>query len=1727
MGVWSQYRALLFKNWILWKRKIFGSLCEVLFPIGLIIVVGLIRSTSLGTDYDKQDWATQVSKSYFVSPDPKDYPTSDPNSYNVNPHFQNPFRYCSNNVGGDIYSLSYSIITNDADIKEDFTNYMVERIRFLSENALTEHKEFDTISDLEDYIVSSDYEDYKKICFAVYLDKISNKKYEVSFRYNTTENFIEPGKRRLGDFIDIFYMDNLDYNELTVSPTDYAKNFYNYGFLTLNNLVHNFMLNNKLNQSGFIKATIAPMRFDKYVEDTFLTSIGGILSFFIIISYLVPVSRLLSSIVQEKETKTKEMMMMMGLSNSAYWLSWITYYTIIYTVVSIVLTILIIQMKVFTNSNGGLVFLYFWIFGMACLSFSIFLSMFFSKSRSAVLVGVPVFLGSYFVSFAVNDPLVSMNKKSGASLLPTVAFTLATNVITQLETGEAGIQNSNTSYDIENYNFAIYIGVIIVDIVYMSLLAAYLEVVWPSEWGVKKPWYFLFTKTFWCPKKIHTNEELFEQDVHWGDSVEPVDQILENQKATGKAMLVRNLTKRFANKVAVENLNLDIYEGQIFALLGHNGAGKTTTMSMMAGLIPASAGDMTINGNFLSKDLFKIREHLGVCPQHNILFPDLNAEEHLYLFCIFKGITDNDKIREMSHAKLNELELMPQAEKRTKYMSGGQKRKLSLAIALIGDSPIVLLDEPTSGMDLTGRRHMWDMLKNNKAGRIIILTTHYMEEADVLADRIAIMSEGKLRCCGSSLFLKSRYGVGYYLTMVKSQEAINNSRNLENFVVGNITGAKLMTDFQGEITFQLPSSSSPEFINFFENLDQSLSSLGLLSYSISATTLEEVFLRVARGSDEKLKAKEELPDEDEDDFLFENEFVLVKDRVKGSLFWSHFVSLTKKRATSSRRDFKTLLFEIFIPIVLIIIGLSLMLIPSILSNYGAYKLTLNKYESTQNVLYSGSSDGTTLINILKSNYDINPINAGKNTCEDMSDYVYDQRDLQPKLTSSYYFDNINKAQNEYFYTAFFDQRAFQAPAIVYNAMAESILKSIDADFDIVSYNHPFPVTKEMDDFSGSGDGFTGSLIFSLGFSFIPTGIVLFISKEREVNVKHQHMISGVSLFAYWVANFVWDVIKHVIPTIVCSLIILAYQIDIYTDKDNDYGAMWVLIALNGIASAPFSYFFSFFFKSHSTAQIVMLIVSFITGSCLPSAVFVMYIFDSSRNAGKVLSWILRVFPNFCFGWGVLRIGSATSFSSLEETETLDAFDIRSAGGCMLFLGIFTAVYFILVIIMELFESNPRFAQFISRKKTVFPEVFEHDSDVDAEAATAENTDPGDVQVNVKRLCKSFKIAGKQFTAVNELSFNVKKEECFALLGINGAGKTTTFKMLTGEIPCDSGSAFVGGKNVSTKLAEARTLIGYCPQFDALTDNLTGKEHLEVYANIKGIPKNKIKEQVDYMLKYMDLEQYANILSGTYSGGNKRKLSVAMALIGNPSVVFLDEPSAGMDPEARKKMWKILGKIKKKKSAVILTTHSMEEAEALCDRMTIMVRGRLKCIGTSTWIKNKFGDGYELEIKIDIPSQLEINDFIKRFDSIIGSESITFSNLDRCLEFAGVNYLRPYIANLGSGAGIFTNLESDGFVTKEALASWCLVEHQGYSIKAWLEKEFMEVEIIEHYNLMSKFKLKKQHVSSIGHLFSFVEGGKEKMRISDYAICMTSLEQIFNRFAKRAEMEEIEKMRRDK
>jgi ATP-binding cassette, subfamily A (ABC1), member 3 len=178
----------------------------------------------------------------------------------------------------------------------------------------------------------------------------------------------------------------------------------------------------------------------------------------------------------------------------------------------------------------------------------------------------------------------------------------------------------------------------------------------------------------------------------------------------------------------------------------------------------------------------------------------------------------------------------------SKQLSGGMKRRLQVAIALVGDSKVIVMDEPTSGLDPYNRRSLWELIKNYKQGRTIILTTHYMEEADALSDRIVLMNHGKVKCCGSPLFLKDRFGSGYRITVSKADHF---DLDLLNNTIASVTNKPpiVQTNIAREITISVPNDASALMPQILENLESNKKQIGIIDYGISSSTVEEVFLR--------------------------------------------------------------------------------------------------------------------------------------------------------------------------------------------------------------------------------------------------------------------------------------------------------------------------------------------------------------------------------------------------------------------------------------------------------------------------------------------------------------------------------------------------------------------------------------------------------------------------------------------------------------------------------------------------------------------------------------------------------------------------------------------------------------------------------------------------------------------------------------------------------------------
>jgi ABC-2 type transport system ATP-binding protein len=224
-------------------------------------------------------------------------------------------------------------------------------------------------------------------------------------------------------------------------------------------------------------------------------------------------------------------------------------------------------------------------------------------------------------------------------------------------------------------------------------------------------------------------------------------------------IVIENLTKKYEDKAAVDNLSLNVEKGELFGLLGPNGAGKTTTISILCGLIKPTSGSAKIYGVDIEKDTQHVKEQIGVCIQETAIYPYLSGKENLELFGNLYGM-EKKAISERSKMLLVKMGLQDDAKRVTSKYSGGMKRRLSLALALMHDPEIAFLDEPTVAMDPQSRHAVWDFIKDQKTrGKTIILTTHYMEEAEELCDRVGIIDHGKLIALGTPKELIAKNGV--------------------------------------------------------------------------------------------------------------------------------------------------------------------------------------------------------------------------------------------------------------------------------------------------------------------------------------------------------------------------------------------------------------------------------------------------------------------------------------------------------------------------------------------------------------------------------------------------------------------------------------------------------------------------------------------------------------------------------------------------------------------------------------------------------------------------------------------------------------------------------------------------------------------------------------------------------------------------------------------------------
>ena len=428
--------------------------------------------------------------------------------------------------------------------------------------------------------------------------------------------------------------------------------------------------------------------------------------------------------------------------------------------------------------------------------------------------------------------------------------------------------------------------ILYVSSVIYTFLGIYLYEVIPQQFGIRRsPLFFL---DFLCKKKRKGNayselkdekdativdEEILKEIEQIRELIQQNENLPDNDNLLAKYPLIcQGLSKEYENatpsdeeklkrKRALNNFNIILKENEIFGLLGPNGAGKSTFFSLLTGIYSPTEGNAWVGGQSILKNIAQIQENIGYCPQFDILWGDLTVEEHLYFYCRLKNVS-GDKIKVLIHDTLKSTLLLPYKKFKVSELSGGMKRRLSLGISVVGEPKVVFLDEPTTGLDPENKRQIWDILSNCKEGKSIILTTHIMEEAELLTDRIGIIINGELRCLGTKYKLKKNYGKGFKLTLhlevSLDQEALS-SLNVsilgeESLVINKITkfitesfeGSELHEFYKDSAIFIIPNESfNAEYL--FNTLTENKKNIGIINWSISQVNLEDIFIKLTEN----------------------------------------------------------------------------------------------------------------------------------------------------------------------------------------------------------------------------------------------------------------------------------------------------------------------------------------------------------------------------------------------------------------------------------------------------------------------------------------------------------------------------------------------------------------------------------------------------------------------------------------------------------------------------------------------------------------------------------------------------------------------------------------------------------------------------------------------------------------------------------------------------------------
>lgn len=1179
------------------------------------------------------------------------------------------------------------------------------------------------------------------------------------------------------------------------------------------------------------------------------------------------------------------------------------------------------------------------------------------------------------------------------SVFPLAGFSVGISILDSFQNSWHSFTGSNafgTGYP-GNERISLF-GVLVLQIfgtMLWSFLWFYISNVRPGRYGTPKSWLFLFSMDYYQKGKNKINNRLDNSSLTEDDGGVPKG-AMENGDHLEKVVKISNLNKiyktRFGTRTAVKDLSLKIYRNRITALLGHNGAGKTTTMNIITGMTPRTSGRIEVDGE---DNASNYRQQIGFCPQHNVALGYMNCREHLIFFGALRGMSMAEAERKAEEI-LERVNLQDKSEEVLAKLSGGMKRRLCLANAIIGQTKLLILDEPTSGLDPESRRDIWDVLLKLKKDHTILITTHFMEEADVLGDWIAIMENGELIAFGTSIFLKNHYGKGYTLKLLKRENEFQRHRVLATIAeyVGKVVEKPAVESL---FAVTLPYECIEAYAPLLKELEDNRDEFGIDSISITNATLEEVFLNSSTNN----KALEMETSIDVPDGRIEPRSASLQHSAMPSSpkkfekiplpSMCQLRAIAFKKLIHIRRNLHVYGFLSTLPIAVTIL--------CFLFAGGYYK---TEYDSI--TLHHGSIERPFAVIVVNDND--RPVDWRNGSFfRGLRLVVTEDRDVEGFLLEEARKDRIryhdqlvaaiefNASENRL--KVLHNNNLLHSAGIATNLASNLLLHYYGyPEVEISARNSPSNRRLQVDSFAP----YLFTEAIALAFMLYILQYLQLPYLEVSSGFKQLH---NVNRYVYWGTTLLLDFALHLIICLIVFMFALNMDRESVFSR-HEHGQILGILILYGAVALLVIYIVSQCVDKMDTA------VTFMSYLMIIGVCGVFLLSDGAdrirENDGLIL--LLHPIPEFALKHSlkvVYENQKVSKIQALIRENTVGGNPIWEGMKSLSLIYLYVIVPFMVIIFVlvlnELVENIYRKEAIITRKARIaatFTMIFscgskrkklkavdqpdsnyelrhEIDDDVDAEKKMVDqlfSTEQPPFSSNhtytiaVHDLKKRY----LDLPAVRGISFAVKRGECFGLLGMNGAGKTSTFQMITQNLPITDGTVYLNEQNVqSSSSSDYRAQYGYCPQGDSLLDFMTPYELIKYTALMKDIQTPE--DFISRWLTDLDILSFAHSRINECSGGTKRKVNTVLAMLGNPSIVFLDEPTTGVDPKSRHFVWSRIKTLQRHDQTIILTSHSMDECEELCNRLSIMADGQLRCIGFIQRLKEKYGKGFNLLLKL--------------------------------------------------------------------------------------------------------------------------------------------------------------------